>query len=227
MAELPQNDPSRHAKLKELARAFAAALLMGDAAAAELTVRDAQAAGLSAAEIDDDIVAPALWLVGDLWERGEITVADEHRATEISLRVLALQREAQRAIAGRAERRVLLAAPSGELHTVALRMAANLLLGAGYDTRFAGADVPAPALAAAACRHGADVVCLSVTMPGRGDQVLLAVDEILHRRPATAFVLGGRALTSRVRGLPGIDMYERVSDIVAAVDAMFQHPDRN
>src|SRR3954452_19201870 len=80
----------------ELGRTYAAALLIGDEVAAEIAVREAMEAKLSAAEIDDEIIAPALWVVGDLWERGEITVADEHLATEISTRVLALQREAER-----------------------------------------------------------------------------------------------------------------------------------
>ena len=40
---------------------------------------------LTAAEIDDEIIAPALWLIGDLWERGQISVADEHIATEITI----------------------------------------------------------------------------------------------------------------------------------------------
>jgi hypothetical protein len=35
-------------------------------------------------------------LSGELWQRQEITVAEEHIATEISIRVLALQREAVR-----------------------------------------------------------------------------------------------------------------------------------
>jgi methanogenic corrinoid protein MtbC1 len=227
MAELPENDSPREAKLRELSRAFATALLTGDEIAAELAVRDALDAGLSTAEIDDEIIAPALWLVGELWERGEITVADEHLATEISLRVLALQREAQRVIAQRTQRRVLLAAPSGELHVVALKMAANLLRDAGYDTRFLGGDVPAPALAAAVGRHAVDVVCLSATMPGRADLVLITIDEIQRRQPATGFVLGGRALTSRVRGLPGVAVCERVGEVVDAVDAMVQRPDRN
>ena len=58
-------------------------------------------AGLATADIDDEIIAPALWLVGELWERGDISVADEHLATEISLRVLALQREARRVASSR------------------------------------------------------------------------------------------------------------------------------
>src|SRR5918995_2857738 len=118
--------------LAELGQAYARALLAGDEVGAELAIRDALDARLTTAQIDDEIIAPALWLVGRLWARGDISVADEHLATEISLRVLALQREAQRTVRGREGRKVLLAAPEGEVHTVALQMIANLLRDAGY-----------------------------------------------------------------------------------------------
>src|ERR1044071_9252313 len=106
MVHGPGND-SREAKLGERGRAHAAALLAGDEVAAETAVREAMEAALGTAEIDDEIIAPALWLVGELWERGDISVADEHLATEISLRVLALQREARRVASSRAGRRVI------------------------------------------------------------------------------------------------------------------------
>src|SRR5688500_9617547 len=89
---------SHEVKVSAISRAFAEALLIGDEIAAELAIREALAAKLGQGEIDDEIIAPALWLIGELWERGEISVADEHLATEISIRVLALQREAQRMI---------------------------------------------------------------------------------------------------------------------------------
>ena len=138
---------SHEAKVSELSRAYAGALLRGDEIEAEVAVREAMAAKLSTAEIDDEIIAPALWLVGELWERGEISVADEHIATEISIRVLALQREAQRVAQARGVHRVMLAAPAGELHVVALRMIGNLLRDAGYHVVMLGADVPTQALA--------------------------------------------------------------------------------
>ena len=168
-----ENDSSEAhlAKLAEFQRVFATALLMADEVGAELAMREAMEAGLSEAEIDDGIIAPALWLIGDLWERGEITVADEHVATEICTRVLALQREAQRVARGRREHKVMLATPAGELHVVALRMTGNLLRDAGYDVLMLGSDVPAPALATSASRHEPDVVCLSATMPGASDRV--------------------------------------------------------
>jgi len=214
------------AKVTELHRAFATALLMADEIGAELAVRDAMDVGMTAAEIDDEIIAPALWLVGDLWERGEISVADEHVATEISMRVLALQREAQRMADARREHRVMLATPAGELHVVALRMTGNLLHQAGYDVLMVGADVPPADLGDSARRHEPDVVCLSSTMPGGADSIWVSIDEVQLQRPEAGFVLGGRGL-SRARSEPGISVCRRVPEVVEAVDAVIQRADMN
>ena len=111
--------------LDDLRRAYAKALLDGDEVGAELAVRDAIDARITTAQIDEEIIAPALWLVGRLWARGEISIADEHLATEISLRVLALQREVTRTVQARGSHTALLAAPAGEQHTVALQMIAS------------------------------------------------------------------------------------------------------
>jgi methanogenic corrinoid protein MtbC1 len=226
MVDGPGND-AREAKLDELGRAYAAALLGGDEIAAETVIREAMEAGLATAEIDDEIITPALWLVGELWERGDFSVADEHLATEISLRVLALQREARRVASSRAGRRVMLAAPSGEHHVVALRMAANLLRDAGYMVVMLGADVPPDALAASAGQHEPDVICLSATMPGGDDQVLIAIGAVQAQSPGARYVVGGRGLTSRIRRQPGIGVCERVSDVVGAVDALVKRADLN
>jgi len=220
-------DSSREAKISGLGRSYAAALLAGDEVAAELVVREALEADLSMAAIDDDIIAPALWLVGDLWERGDISIADEHLATEISLRVLALSREARRVSQARPEHRVLLAAPAAELHVVALRMTGDLLRDAGYDVVMLGADVPPPALAASANRHRPHVICMSSTMPGGGDQLLVAMHEVQRSWPGAGFVLGGRSLTSRLRSVPGIEVCERVTDAVEAVDALVKRAASN
>jgi MerR family transcriptional regulator, light-induced transcriptional regulator len=214
------HDHTRDARIDELARAYAAALLAGDEVAAETAIRESMEADLTTAEIDDEIMAPALWLVGELWERGEITVADEHLATEISLRVLALQREAQRAARGRRERTVMLAAPTGEQHVVALRMVANLLRDAGYDALMLGGDVPLAALAQTAVRHRPDAICLSATMPGAGDRVLMAIHEVQATWPSARFVVGGRGVTSRLRAQAGLNVCDRVSEVVGAVDAL-------
>ena len=222
----PGND-WHEARVKALGRAYAEAVLAGDEVAAEVVVREAMEANLSTAEIDHEIIAPALWLAGELWQRGEITVADEHIATEISIRVLALQREAQRLARARGRHRAMLATPSGELHVVALRMIDDLHRDAGYDVMMLGPDVPPRELAAAASRYQPAVICLSATMPGGGDRLLVAIHEAQEAFPASRFVVGGRGLTSRVRSRPGVEVCRRITEAVDAADALIQRADQN
>jgi MerR family transcriptional regulator, light-induced transcriptional regulator len=211
---------AQQATVTELGRAYADALLSADEAAAEIAIREAMDTGLDTARIDDEIIAPALWRIGDLWERGEISVADEHIATEISIRVLALQREAQRVAQSRGEHRVLLAAPAGEQHIVALRMVDDLLRNAGYEVAMLGSDVPEDALMALMHRRPPDVVCLTSTMVDPAGELLATIGALQRRWPAMGFVIGGSALASRVRSRPGIDVCRRVSEAVEAVDAI-------
>jgi methanogenic corrinoid protein MtbC1 len=220
-------DDARSARISALGDTYARAVLAGDEVEAELVVRDAIDTGLTMAEVDDEIIAPALWLVGELWARGEISVADEHLATEISLRVLTLQREVRRLAAERRHCRVMLAAPSGEHHVVALRMIEHLLRESGYGVIMLGPDVPPRALATAALRHAPDVICLSATMPGGGDRVLIGAAEVLERMPGARFVVGGRALTSHVRSRPGMMICPRVAEVVESVDAAVKRADLN
>lgn len=213
--------------LADLGRAYAKALLAGDEVGAELAVRDALDARLSTSEIDDEIIAPALWLIGRLWARGEISVADEHLATQISLRVLALQREARRTARERTGRKAMLAAPAGELHIVALQMVADLLREAGYTVLMLGPDVPPDALAEAASRHEPEVICLTATMPDVSDRVMLAIHEVERGFGGAGYVLGGRGLSARLRPRPGIHVCKRVSEAVEAADAVLKRADLN
>ena len=222
---MQDTDPER--LLDDLGRAYAKALLAGDEVGAEMAVRDAMDARLSTAQIDDEIIAPALWLVGRLWARGEISVADEHLATEISLRVLALQREATRTVEERRSRKALLAAPAGELHTVALQMISNLLRDAGYTVLMLGPDVPPDALAEAACRHEPEVICMTATMPAASDRVMLAIREIERGWQGAGYVVGGRGLSARLRPQPGIHVCRRVSEVVEAADAIVKRAELN
>lgn len=222
MSQLGEDESheSHREKVRQLARAYAEALLSADEVAAETAIGEAMDAGLSTAQIDEEMIAPALWQVGELWERGEISVAEEHIATEITLRVLALQREVQRVVQARSGHRVMLATPAGELHAVALRMAANLLRDAGYDVVMLGADVPEDALVVMARRLEADVLCMSSTLLGRTERLLNFIDKVRRERRTVGFVIGGRGLTVKGELRPQIHVCQRVSEVVEAVDAM-------
>ena len=217
----------RASRVGEFERAFAAALTAGDEIAAETTIREAMDAQMTSAEIDEKIIIPALWLMGELWERGEISVADEHLATEIAMRVLALQREAERVVLARRGYRVMLATPAGERHVVALRMVSNLLSGAGYWIVMLGADVPAEALVASVRRHRPDIICMSATMPTVSGQMVESIAQVQAADPTAQFVIGGRGLSSQLRSRMGVEICNRVSEVVEAVDARVKRAELN
>ncbi len=229
MADRLESDPRepREPKARDFARAYLAALLSADLVAAESVIRDALDASLSPAEIQEEVITPALWLIGELWERGEVSVADEHAATEISLRVLTLQREAHRVARARGAYRVMLATVPGELHVVALRMVDSLLVAAGYEVTMLGADVPADALGSWARRHQPDVICLSATIPGRTKHIVSCIDEVQAERTSVGVVLGGQGITVEGQLRPGVDVCSRISEAVEAVDAIVKRARSN
>jgi methanogenic corrinoid protein MtbC1 len=208
-------------------RAYADALLAGDASAAEIVIRDAIDAGLGEATIDDRVIAPALVLVGDLWAEGRISVADEHLATSISIRVMTLQREAFRVARERASRRVLLAGVQGERHVVGLEMAGSVILHAGYDVRLLGADVPVAAIGAAVTRHRPAVVGFTSASSLSSVYLPAAVDEVRRVGPDVGIVLGGRGIDEGLTAVGDAVVCRHVADAVAQVDALVKRAGRN
>ena len=213
--------------LDELQREFTDALLLGDERAAEEVLVEAVDARLPEGLVDEAVIAPALRAVGDLWEAGELSVAEEHLATEIALRVVALQREAYRVAGRRPGALVLLAAVEDEQHVVGLRMAGSLLAHAGYDVMQLGASVPSVDLGAMVARHGPAVVGLSTTVPWTGEKVAQAVAAIGAARPATAVVVGGAGLPADLVERPGLRRCLRAPDVVPVVDGLVQRAGLN
>jgi MerR family transcriptional regulator, light-induced transcriptional regulator len=226
--------PEHHAREEERRRsivrslrvAYTDALIAGDPVAAEVIMADAIAAELGPAAIDDEVIAPAMRRIGELWRTGTLSVAEEHLATEISFRVLALQREAFRVAAQRARQTVVLAAVQGERHVMGLRMAGDLLAAAGYDARLLGADVPLDALTELVDRLAAGVVALTATMPESAAALDATLGALRAGAPRTV-VVGGVAVPEGLHDRPGLTICRYVVDIVEAVDALVQRPDLN
>ena len=97
MADRRDNDsPDSHeATIGAICRHYAAALLSGDEVAAEVAIREAIDAKLTTAQIDDEIIAPALWLVGE--SGAESGPAQSHEGEDI---VIVLQGQLSVDVAG-------------------------------------------------------------------------------------------------------------------------------
>lgn len=180
-----------------LARSYLEALRAADAAGAYKIASRALAEGMSLAAFYQQVVTPAMYELGRLWERGAITVADEHMATALTHRVLAALRPP--AFADPAfERdpgkpRAMLATVQGEHHALGLRMAADLLEDAGYQTIYLGADVPSAALLRAIEALSPSLLGLSATMPESRARLEDLVAEIRAEHPRLPLLIGGQA----------------------------------
>jgi methanogenic corrinoid protein MtbC1 len=208
--------------IEQLREAYLRAILAGELPMAERIIREAIDIGLSEDTIDTGIIAPAMVAIGDQWSTGEIGVADEHLATDISMRMITLQREAFRVARRRATATVLLAAVEGERHVLGLEMAASALLHAGFDVRMLGADVPNDALALAVARTGPSVLGLTASTPETALQAQRAVALARHYEPSLSVVIGGAAAEHARHLGPATAVCTHVGEAVEVVEALAQ-----
>jgi MerR family transcriptional regulator, light-induced transcriptional regulator len=155
------------ASADELRDALAAAVVRNDLASL-ITLVD-QALALN--QLEDaltDVLAPVLAAVGESWEAGEISVAQEHLASGVVRAHLErLLADSRAAIRGTA---VLACAP-GERHELGLLMLAVLLRADGWQVAYLGADTPVGDAVELAEQSGARLLCFSATMRESGDLV--------------------------------------------------------
>ena len=116
-------------------------------------------ASLSVETFLRDVVLPLLREIGDKWERGELTVAQEHFASNlIRGRLMAVGRGWGRGTG----RHALLAAPTGEQHDLGLVVLALVLRDRGWRVTFLGADTPVDTIVDTSRRLAPEVVVLAV-----------------------------------------------------------------
>lgn len=177
-----------------------ARMLAGDEAGAWGVVEGALTAGADPADVHLDVIAPAMREVGDLWERGEIDVADEHRALVVAQRLVGrLSPRFNRR--GRTRGCVVVGCATGERHALPTALLADVLRAAGWAVADLGADVPADSFLKAVESEGALVaVGVSASWDGAVDS---AADLVSRLRDAgdVPVLAGGRAVLAAATDL--------------------------
>jgi methanogenic corrinoid protein MtbC1 len=157
----------------------AVALLLGDTLV-----------GLGCRAFVHQVAAPLLHEVGMRWERGELSIADEHMLSGVLRNLLASLIQARSRSGART---VVLATPAGERHEFGILFVALLALDAGLDVAYLGTDVPASDIVAAVRRTDALLLGLSLVSDGNRATAARELRAILRALPAaTALWVGGR-----------------------------------
>lgn len=173
---------------------FEARALAGDGAGAWSVVEACLVAGYDPTEVCMEVLVPTLHRVGERWEAGEVDVAAEHRASVIVRQALGrLSPRFRRR--GRGRGTVVVGSAPGERHDMAVTVVADLLCDAGFDGVDLGADVPAPAFAAAASRAD-HLVAVAISATMSADPALAAaVEAVRAAAPEAVVLVGGQGVS--------------------------------
>ena len=188
------------------------ALRGGQESEAAALLVEAYLHGETLAAIFDTLLCEAMRAVGDLWYRGELTLAEEHLATRTALDAL----HALRRVLGfpvEAAPKALCASIEDDFHELPTHLAQMIFESEGWLAINLGANTPLFALTEAALRHRPDVVCVSATILFNTDRAAHEYKEFRAsvEREGIRVVLGGKGFTvdERVRQRFPAELYAK------------------
>jgi MerR family transcriptional regulator, light-induced transcriptional regulator len=145
------------------------------------------AAGLPLIDLCEHVIAPALRKLGDDWEVGRVSIAQEHRASAICERLIATH---SRQPAGRPRGTAVVATPPGERHSLPSLMAAACLREGRWLVHHLASDLPLEEVTRLADQVGADLVVLSSAKGETARQAQQAAQAITAARPQLNVLVG-------------------------------------
>lgn len=184
------------------------ALVEGDEATVRTIAHGLIDEGASIVDVIQQVLVPPLVRIGADWHAGLLTIWVEHRASAIVERLLGGIAPNPR---GRRRGTVMVAAVTGDLHSLPSSMAAVALRADNWWVEHLGANMPPDELVRFCAEHPVDVAVLSSTNP---DTAALAADTADRLRAAgVGVVLGG----------PGRTLDDLLSEVRAAARPVAEH----
>lgn len=209
---------SGEADLGDLTGPFLMALLGGAESEAEALLRGGRARGADTALLVRDLVVPALAEVGRMWERGALSVAEEHLATALATRVVARSAGAAAPPGGPGRPRILLACLAGEFHDVGIRLLSDVARESGWDAESLGANVPRESLVRFVAQRRPSALALSVALAGHVPEAARTIAEARAVAPGMTILVGGRAFCEDAERVPLTGADAGICDAVAFRD---------
>ncbi len=183
------------------------ALLDGDRDDASSIVSELIPKRARVADIYLQVLAPAMFQIGELWCDGKVNVAQEHLATQITLEQMDKLRLIQ-TIPRSLSYRVMVCCVEGEQHFIAAQMAADLFQMEGWQVDYLGPNVPTAALIEIVSVRRPILLALSITMEANLRRTQTLVKKIRKLPAAPYIIVGGRAAVGVNSGrnkFPGIE----------------------
>ncbi len=209
-------------------------LLRGDEQTANALVNVMLAENGALETIYTHVFGPALNMIGDMWERGEIDEAHEHHASAITERMMARVAHFRTPVM-HTRHTALLGCVVDNWHSFGLRMLADGLREIGWDTVFLGANVPAESFIRMAAAKRPDLIVISCAMETQIDaarELILSLDSLRSADGERNFqiVVGGNGLSVNrelPKELPVDFTAEDLSHFLSIVRSRFPAPSQS
>jgi DNA-binding transcriptional MerR regulator/methylmalonyl-CoA mutase cobalamin-binding subunit len=140
------------------------------------------------------VYVPLLYEIGDGWERGEVSVVQEHFASAYCREKVLVMRHSLGTPSPRAPE-IVCATPPGEIHEIGLLSLALALTMRGFRVTYLGANVPTAGLVNYVETVRPAGVCLSLVLGRPAADIERYAAEIRRRLPGeVSIAIGGRAV---------------------------------
>ncbi len=160
-------------------------------------------AELSGRALAEELLAPLVRRIGQLWADGGLQPAHEHLATAVLLRFIDERRDEHPVAEGAPA--ILTGTLPGQRHDIGALLAAEAAAAIGWHTVCLGPELPAAGIAAAARQTEVQVVGLSFVYPVDDRAIPEELERLrAHLGPDVEIVAGGAAAASYAGALEAI-----------------------
>lgn len=182
--------PDTVAKIRQ---EYLEALLEGSSERAVRVIDQGLAAGVIPSKLYLEVLMPVQVELGARWHRGEVTIPQEHIATQITLRQMARLRGLLKTRL-KLGLRAVVSSVEGDQHFIGAQAVADFLMVDGWEVDFLGADIPTDHMVMFAKAREAHLVCVSVALNSLVPTAQKLIAELKRLSPAPKVILGGAAL---------------------------------
>jgi methanogenic corrinoid protein MtbC1/DNA-binding XRE family transcriptional regulator len=182
--------------ITKLRVAYCEAILEGNAELSHKVIDNGLAAGVIPSRLYLEVLMPAQVEVGARWHRGDVTIPQEHIATQITLRQMARLR-AMLKTRLKVGLKAVVSSVEGDQHFIGAQAIADFLVVDGWEVDFLGADVPTDHLVPYAKARGAHLVCVSVSLSSLAPVAQKLVAELRKIPAGPKIMVGGAAFIGR------------------------------
>lgn len=187
---------------------FLKALLSGNRAKCSEISADLLNRNLSIKELYEKIIKQALYDIGELWERGKISVATEHLASAIVEANLNEQYYKVISNSKKNNKTVVAACLENEFHQIGIKMVSDIFEMNGWNAHFLGANTPIQELISFVKEVNPNLLAISMSIYFHLPTLEEMLRSIQKEMPYLPILIGGQGF--RYGGIEIVNRYKNL-----------------